>query len=166
MSGIYNGVQAVVKEKYPLATYVHCASHCLNLTIAKAASVQSIRNAQDVLSETVNFVKGSAKRSIIFAECLSTMENQESAPKLRSFCETRWVERHDAIIIFCNMYPAIISFLHRCIDLDANTATKARMLLTACSCPDFIVAISTLWKMLAITKPVSVSLQKVGIDLN
>ena len=46
MSGIYNGVQAVVKEKYPLATYVHCASHCLNLTIAKAASVQSIRNAQ------------------------------------------------------------------------------------------------------------------------
>ena len=71
------------------------------------------------------------------------MENQESVQKLRSFCETRWVERHDSII-FCNMYPAIISFLHRCIDLDANTATKARMLLTACSCPDFIVAISTL----------------------
>ena len=46
MSRIYNGVQALVKEKYPLATYVHCASHCLNLTIAKAASVQSIRNAQ------------------------------------------------------------------------------------------------------------------------
>ena len=59
----------------------------------------------------------------------------------------------------------MISFLHRCIDLDANTATKARMLLTACSCPDFIVAISTLWEMLAITKPLSVSLQKVGIDL-
>ena len=28
MSGIYNGVQAVIKEKYPLATYVHCGSHC------------------------------------------------------------------------------------------------------------------------------------------
>ena len=33
MSGIYNRVQAVVKEKCPLATYVHCASHCLNLKL-------------------------------------------------------------------------------------------------------------------------------------
>lgn len=41
----------------------------------------------------------------------------------------------------------------------------SKMLLTAWSSLEFIIFISTVWEMLAITKAVSVSLQKVGIDL-
>lgn len=35
MSGHFNGAQAELKKRYPTATYIHCAAHCLNLTLAK-----------------------------------------------------------------------------------------------------------------------------------
>lgn len=36
MSGAYSGAQAVLKKYQPLALYVHCGTHCLNL-ITQAA---------------------------------------------------------------------------------------------------------------------------------
>ena len=36
MSGVYSGVQARIREKEPLATYVHCAAHNLNLVLNDA----------------------------------------------------------------------------------------------------------------------------------
>jgi hypothetical protein len=39
-----NGVQMYVKWKHPLAVYVHCNTHSLNLAISEACSVASIRN--------------------------------------------------------------------------------------------------------------------------
>ena len=44
MSGINNGTQAIIQQKYPLALFTHCRSHALNLAIAKSCSVQEIRN--------------------------------------------------------------------------------------------------------------------------
>ncbi|KAF0711672.1 52 kDa repressor of the inhibitor of the protein kinase-like [Aphis craccivora] len=44
MSGKYKGVQAIVREKYPKAIYVHCAAHTLNLAVSKASNIQPIRN--------------------------------------------------------------------------------------------------------------------------
>jgi hypothetical protein len=38
MSGIYNGVQKLVQDKQPLAVYVHCAAHNLNLVLNDAVS--------------------------------------------------------------------------------------------------------------------------------
>ena len=141
MSGVYSGVQAIIREKKLLASYIHCASHCLKLTIAKAATAQSIRNAQGIQSETVNFVKSSAKRSTLFNNRLNLIENQGLGQKLKSFCETRWVEHHDPVIVFCNLNPAIIRFLNQCLNVDADTSTKARMPLTACYSPEFIISI-------------------------
>lgn len=36
MSGKYKGVQAIVREEYLKAIYVHCAAHTLNLAVSKA----------------------------------------------------------------------------------------------------------------------------------
>ena len=33
------GVQARIREKAPLATYVHCNGHCLNLVISKSCAL-------------------------------------------------------------------------------------------------------------------------------
>uniref|UniRef100_A0A1X7TUN3 DUF4371 domain-containing protein n=1 Tax=Amphimedon queenslandica TaxID=400682 RepID=A0A1X7TUN3_AMPQE len=35
MAGVVNGTAAIISHEYPLALYLHCASHCLNLTIVK-----------------------------------------------------------------------------------------------------------------------------------
>lgn len=39
MSGAINGCAALIREQFPLATYQHCKSHCLNLAIMKTATV-------------------------------------------------------------------------------------------------------------------------------
>ena len=33
MAGHVSGVQKCIRQKYPRATFVHCAAHCLNLVI-------------------------------------------------------------------------------------------------------------------------------------
>jgi len=38
-----NGVQAVVSRQYPLAVYVHCACHCLNLTLSSSSNISTVR---------------------------------------------------------------------------------------------------------------------------
>lgn len=42
--GIFNGVQAVIKQSCPLALYIHCGSHSLNLAVSDACHVKLIRN--------------------------------------------------------------------------------------------------------------------------
>jgi hypothetical protein len=41
MSGSLKGVQALIKESYPDAQYIHCHAHQLNLVMMKAASINS-----------------------------------------------------------------------------------------------------------------------------
>lgn len=36
MSGTYDGVQAVILNKYPVAFYTHCFGNFLNLCLSKA----------------------------------------------------------------------------------------------------------------------------------
>ena len=44
MSGAYGGVQKFINDKQPLAVYVHCAAHNLNLVVNDAVS--AVRDAQ------------------------------------------------------------------------------------------------------------------------
>lgn len=40
MAGRTKGAAARIKERYPLATYIHCSSHKLNLCVMQACSIQ------------------------------------------------------------------------------------------------------------------------------
>ena len=44
MSGKTNGAAARISSQFPLALYVHCASHCLNLAVVSSLEEASIRN--------------------------------------------------------------------------------------------------------------------------
>jgi len=48
MSGAYGGVQKFIHEKQPLAFYVHCAAHNLNLVVNDAVS--GVCEVQDCFS--------------------------------------------------------------------------------------------------------------------
>ncbi|KAJ8896481.1 hypothetical protein PR048_001825 [Dryococelus australis] len=52
MSGKFKGVQEHIEKGQPLAIYSHCENHRPNLTISKACSVASIRNAIGRMCET------------------------------------------------------------------------------------------------------------------
>lgn len=96
MAGHINGVQANIKLEAPLAEYVHCSSHVLNLVLNAASAVPEIRDMFGTVREVTKFLNESAKRRIIVAESLG----EEGGRSLVTMCETRFVERHDAILVF------------------------------------------------------------------
>ena len=52
MAGKRKGVSSIVLlQKYPLATYIHCCSHILNLSIASSCSVVLVDNMMGTVSE-------------------------------------------------------------------------------------------------------------------
>ena len=65
MSGEFKGVQSEIRRECPSASYVHCSSHCLNLSLAKGSIVQAIRNTVGTMSEVITFINASAKDSTV-----------------------------------------------------------------------------------------------------
>ena len=59
MSSSKSGVQARINEEAPLATYVHCNGHCLNLVISKSCALPQVRNVIERLKNCcLFFLKG------------------------------------------------------------------------------------------------------------
>ena len=56
------GVQARIKQVAPLATFVHCSGHCLNLVISKSCRLPQIRNVLDRMQSCCRFFLNSPKR--------------------------------------------------------------------------------------------------------
>ena len=165
MSGAYNGVQAKIKEYFPLAMYMHCASHSLNLVLSTSCKVQCMRNTQGIITEVVNFINSSAKRVDMLKNSITSTATTTKRQHLVKFCETRWVERHDSIECFCELYEAILDFLEKCKDLDATTSAKAFTLHQAITNPEFIVSVAILCSILSVTMQLSKTLQQINLDL-
>ena len=120
MSGANTGVQARLREIQPLATYVHCRSHQLNLVLVNSCQkVPAVRNLMDSVGRMTWFVTASAKRKAILKRCLSgdkeglinqlvsegeKVNNELLQQGLRrdsipSLCSTRWPSRVDCSFI-------------------------------------------------------------------
>ena len=56
MSSKSAGVQAIIKQDSLLATYIHCAGHCLNLVIVLSCSLTNTRNMLDKLKAVCLFL--------------------------------------------------------------------------------------------------------------
>jgi len=113
MSGKYRGVQARVKELCPLAMYTHCCNDVLNLVISTSSQLSVIRNAMATISDICIFLSCSPQRVSIFQDNVEreVSGSASSRQKLKPICATRWVERHDSIIIFVTLLPAVVSTL-------------------------------------------------------
>ena len=68
MSGVRNGVQALVKKEAQHCLYVHCFGHSLNLCVQEVAKkCELIRNTMEFISQLVQLIKFSPKRSSLFS---------------------------------------------------------------------------------------------------
>ena len=101
MSGIRNGVQALVKREAGRALYVHCFAHSLNLCVQEGSKrIELVRNVMDFIYELVQLIKFSPKRATTFNRFrkeISISSDQTSSPSLRTLCPTRWTVRHASI---------------------------------------------------------------------
>lgn len=95
MSGIYSGLQARIKELNPLAEYIPCAGHSLNLVGVSAA--ESCGTAVDFfgfVQQIYNFFSSSTHRWAILTAKLGSGSKSFKVPK--SLSQTRWSARADA----------------------------------------------------------------------
>lgn len=172
MSGKLNGVQAKIIENHPTALYVHCCNHALNLVLSKSCSIPSIRNSLQIVQEIVTFFRASAKRKRILKNKLQEhfsngKDNNKKTTCLKKFCETRWVERHEALFTFCECLDPIIAALIEIQDgnPDAETSRKAMMFHNSICQGNFLISLFVAEKCFAITYNLSIVLQKPDNDL-
>lgn len=127
MVGRLKGVQAVIQQGYPAAAYTHCASHCLNPALCDSCTLPATRNAVGTVRKVCAFY---AFRKTVLKTLIAQRHTGRTKKWFQAFCETRWVEQHDAIQTFVEYLPAVIAALE---DLqeegNTETATKAHLLM-------------------------------------
>ena len=154
-----HGAVKEVQKKAKNAVMMPCFSHKLNNSISKSLKIALIEKASSIMREVTLFFKVSRpKRNTALAHFLGK--------KLVQLCETRWVERHDAVLQFTVSLPEIVEALMKISQWkNKETAGKASVLIAAlCSC-EFIIGLFCLADILSLTLPLSVTLQKETIDL-
>ncbi|XP_063800287.1 52 kDa repressor of the inhibitor of the protein kinase-like [Pseudophryne corroboree] len=165
MSGLLKGVQAQILRMQPLAIYTNCANHRLNLALNKASTVTSIRITVGIIANINNFLRDSAFRMHLLSDKINEMLPSQKAVKAKKLCETRWVERHDGILHFLEILPAVVGVLEDIGNsTSTNAASNAQSLLAVICKFEFLVSLKILSKILAITLPLSVQLQTVNVD--
>ena len=100
MSGIRNGVQALVKAEAPQALYVRCLAHNLNLCLKDVTvKCELIRNVLDFVYNLVQLIRYSPKRLALFDTLRKEVAIKDgvSTPSLRTVYPTRWTVRHSCI---------------------------------------------------------------------
>ena len=86
--------------------------------------------------------------------------------RLINYCDTRWVERQEAIVNFKNDILPIIETMEQIMSDNKDDGAAARSFHKKLCDFEFLITLVTVSKMLAITHQISVSLQKPDIDLS
>ena len=146
--------------------YTHCCNHVLNLVISTSSELPVIRNAQ---SDIYVFLSRSAQRVSIFQDNVEreVWDSASSWQKLKPICATRWVERHESIIIFVTLLPAVVSALEELQQeiRQVEVATKAATLLNSVQKFTFLIAALVMQHTSGIILPISKLLQTKALDI-
>lgn len=169
MSGVYSGVQARIAEMEPLAQYVHCAAHNLNLTLNDAVkNITEIRQFYDNVEALYNFFGQSIKRWSLLSDIMSSDQSEHGNVTLKRLCPTRWSSRHDALTALRYRYVDVMKALTKIAliskkreERDEATALKKNMEKF-----DFIILIVQQTKLLECVNAVSKMLQAKDADIH
>ena len=165
MSGRLHGAQAYVRSQHPMALYVHCSSYSLNLAVSDACSVVPIRNCLGTIGSMYNFLN-TPKRQHVLRDSIGRVCPSAHSTRLIQMCPTRWVERHDCVILFIELLKAIIDCLEViCHWPDKDSSSGANHLLHSICQPEFLVALHVSAKVFAVNIGLCRSLQQENIDL-
>ena len=170
MAGSVKGTAALICSHYPLAMYLHCSSHCLNLAVVKFLEVTSVRNMMAVVGRVYQFFSAHPKRQGAFEKAVSEHQPSSSSRKLKDMCRTRWLQRIDAADIFMRLYLSVVECLENICNDGArlwsqDSLTDARGLLLAITTTDFVSALVITNACLKYLKALTASLQAEAKDI-
>lgn len=129
MSGHTKGVQALLKEKQPLALYVHCGPHCSNLVTQTACgSSPVVSDALNSVHKLGTLYHQSGKYKTTFKEIAQSEIG--SFKTLKPLCPTRWLVRMVAVRAVLDQYEEVILSLEAMATSgSSDTCITARGLL-------------------------------------
>lgn len=128
MSGTIKGVQARILEINPLALYVHCVAHNLNLVLQDASKkVTIVRDALQIVHETGKLISESAHRRAILKEAAVEL-NVEDCSVPKPLCQTRWVSRSKPMNEMCQpqKYEIVMSTLEKISTSPSSSESGAK----------------------------------------
>ena len=70
MAGSVRATAALICGQHPLAMYLHCSCHCLNLAVVKSPEVASVRNMMAVVGRVYQFFSAHLKRQGAFEKAI------------------------------------------------------------------------------------------------
>ena len=126
MSGTVGGVQAKFRENHPMAIYVHCYAHQLNLVLCcTCQAIPEARNLFDLLQNVYTFFSGSLVNHDKFKETQKQLGLQPS--ELVQLSKTRWSCQLRSINAMIENFPAVLTCLSNisnptAVGLHANLA--------------------------------------------
>ncbi|XP_022177201.1 52 kDa repressor of the inhibitor of the protein kinase-like [Myzus persicae] len=166
MSGYLHGAQEYIKKDFPMALYVHCSAHSLNLALANASSLPTIRNCISTIQTVGTFFRSSAQRSEVLRISIIETLPQARHSTLVALCETRWVYKHESVLRFKELYPAIIVALEKLESLiNKETAQKSCQLLSSIKDAKFVIPLIIIENIFSYTLTLCKQLQTINADL-
>ena len=125
MFGIYRGCQAIIQRRQPLALYVHCGAHCINLVSQSACeSLPLVRDAIAVVQELGALFSTSSNLRSSFSNI--AQDTGLATKKIKPLCPTRWLVRVNAIESVLDQYSLVLLSLKDFGHSMAHVATRAR----------------------------------------
>ena len=160
ISGQHNGVQKHIKDQRPTAIYTHCAFHRLNFCIVKACNVREIQACMSVVKDISVFLSNSQKRLSLLHAQIDDKCPDSSHSRLNRHCSTRWIENHNAVFVFKELYPAVVGSLNQLSESrDGEVVGRAMSYFKAITTPGFLISLEVISAILNIRKPVAKNLQ-------
>ena len=129
MAGAYNGCQANIRKKNPLALHFKCFAHCINLVLLSAVeSDHMVRDAVQDVHEVGKLFKRSGKYSSVFSAVVADHTESPSRATLKPLCPTRWTCRRRSLSAVLENYSDLLTSLAEFGKEKSESASKARRL--------------------------------------
>lgn len=163
MSGAYGGVQKFINDRQPLAVYIHCAAHNLNLVINDAVSaVREVQAFFTTLQELYAFFGHSIRRW----DLLSSITG-ESAVTLKKLNPTRWAGRLSSLMGIKHRYCDVMKALTRIVLENRNAAERddAMKFQKLLQTFEFVLILVVMARILSVINAASTYLQSNDADL-
>ncbi len=171
VSGIYRGVQAIIKQSNKKAYFVHCNAHQLNLVVTDTCCWNiPTRNFFDVLEQLYSSMEGFTKRHGLFIDVQKLLiENDPKKPKtLKVLSVTRWAARIVNCKILLITTDSMVETLEQIQSSDAfdREASGTAMALKKAIDFDFCPHLVALSRILTVTGVLSKYLQSEDMDIS
>lgn len=164
MSGKYNGVSKIVQDQHPLAVYVHCAAHSLNLAVSRACEVQEVRNCLGTIEKCYTFFN-TPKRQEVLNDAIEKSELDPRIKTLKRLCATRWVAKFNAVRDFMHIFDFVVEALDTISSWKDKDGCESINLKWALLNTEFCVAVHVIANVFAFGIPLCKELQKENLDL-